>query len=242
MRPHPFDGCPLEPLRLVLEIAGQPAPSVNHLERDIDLTFLLSEKIGLCVQEQSGQIHRAMRLQFERRLENRRLTALPHDAEALDEIRERIGVVSDALHDRLAHAAQEVGEARVAGKIPANHDGVHEIADGGVEFRGTPGRGCADQNLDPAGMPREQHLKRCHQNGEKRGSLILRDSLEAARQAFGQLERDRPAAFLGAGQPRRSPGSSSGAGRSCSCRSQYSFSLCPSGPSSISRCLRTKSM
>ncbi len=132
----------------------------------------------------------------EQRLEDRAVVQFPCELELAHHPLERNGLVVLRFDGGGVHAAQHLGEARLARQIGAQRDGVHEAAQHAVE-RGVvaPGERGADDHIGLSAQPPQQHLIGRQQRNEQRRAVLRGQRPDPAR------ERSRNRARHGMADP-----------------------------------------
>ncbi len=163
-------GRPVEQVGVVAQGGGDPAPVLHRGEQEVEGRAPLREGDGL--EGQAAQLHpsalpaqeepgQALRggavgpLEGEHDLEEGRSARVPAHAQALHDAGERVLLVLEPRHRRLAGAAEEATEARLPGEIEPQGQGVDQVAHrlGQVRVRPAGGGGADHQVLGAGEAP-----------------------------------------------------------------------------------------
>ena len=192
---------PVEQVGVVLEIAGEAAGASMERRHQVELGGAGVERQG--VEGEISQLEGDRRvLERAQDLDERRPAALPAGRQLLHQALERQVLVLEGVQRGPPGALERLVEARRAGEVRPQHQGVDEEADQRLDLgTGPVGDRRADRQVPLAGMTGEDHLERRQQHHERRD--LLRPG--ELRHAVGHVPTERQGDGAPALAPRRRP-------------------------------------
>ncbi len=158
----------VEQVGVVLDRPAQPLRPFAQAEPQVELGRPVVR--GDRARAQAGQLDHIDRhvLQHQHDLEQRVVAGVAHRLQDFDQLLERQVLVRVRLQRQVAHAREQGTEGRVAGKVGAQHQRIHEEADQPFQLRpGAIGDRRADDDVGLAAQARQQHIERRQQHHEQ---------------------------------------------------------------------------
>ncbi len=173
----------------VLEARGEPVLRLAQAQEQVELRRAGVERQRRERQARQLEARIGGVLERQHHLEKRRVRQVPRRRQLLHHLLERQVLVRVGRHRGLPRAVQELVEARPAGEIGAQHQGVDEEADQRLDLGPVAARHRrAHGEAALAREPREQRLEAGEERHEERRAAACRERAEPHRQLPRQAE------------------------------------------------------
>ena len=201
---HALDGGSIEQIGRIAPTATQPVLGLVHRQGEIKLRAVGCQRQAAGLNAVQRDIGPRRILQHQHDLEQRIAAHVAGGREFLDQLLERQVLMRVGAQRRFPHASEQLGEARVAGQIRAQHQRVDEESDQAFQLRvAASGNGRAHGNVVLTAVAIQQHLEGGQQRHEQRCAFAPSQLFERLVSGAGRSKARR--APLMAGHRRARP-------------------------------------